>query len=143
MSLLVKKFTEDAIIPTKAHSNDAGLDLYSIEDRMLMLGSVNMIDTGVGIRVPDGTYGRIAPRSGLSTKGLIVNGGVVDQGYTDHVRVILMNLGPTSYHIKKGDRIAQLIIEKIAMDVPIVEVSEFDVGTGCVRGTGGFGSTGK
>jgi dUTP pyrophosphatase len=90
--------------------------------------------------VPQGTYGRIAPRSGLTVKyGLCVGGGVLDEDYSGEVKVVLFNHGPTDFDIRTGDRIAQLILEKIEIpEVTLVnELEQSD------RGSGGFGSTGR
>ena len=91
------------------------------------------------VTVPEGTYGRIAPRSGLSKKGLLVNAGVIDRDYTGPVKIMLHNLTNETYIISKKDRIAQLILEKIELsDIKLV-----DSLVTTDRGEGGFGSTGK
>jgi dUTP pyrophosphatase len=137
--LIVCKNHDDAIIPKRGSEQAAGYDLYTIDEGRLMPKQTHLFDTGISFTVPEGTYGRIAPRSGLSKKGILVNAGVVDRDYTGPVKVMLHNLSDEMYQVKKNDRIAQLIIEKIA--TPIIEevgsLEETD------RGDGGFGSTGR
>ena len=137
--LIVCKNHDDAIIPKRGSEQAAGYDLYTIDEGRLMPKQTRLFDTGISFTVPEGTYGRIAPRSGLSKKGILVNAGVVDRDYTGPVKVMLHNLSDDMYQVKKNDRIAQLIIEKIA--TPIIE----EVGSleNTDRGDGGFGSTGR
>ena len=138
--LKVKKFSPDAVLPTKAHKGDAGWDLYSNEELVIPPQSWKLVSTGIGFTVPQGTYGRIAPRSGVSTKGIMVNAGVVDHPYQGEVKVLLVNISPMSeYIVEKHARIAQVILEKIVDECEIVEVEELESTT---RGEGGFGSTG-
>lgn len=139
MTLLVKKLDADAKIPSRATEGSAGYDISSAEDVTIAAKSRAGVSTGISIRVPKNTYGRIAPRSGLAVKhGIDVLAGVVDFDYTGEVKVILYNTSDEDYFVKKGDRIAQLILER--METPEVEVvlelSE-------TSRTGGFGSTGK
>lgn len=137
--LIVCKNHDDAIIPKRGSEQAAGYDLYTINEGRLMPKQTRLFDTGISFTVPEGTYGRIAPRSGLSKKGILVNAGVVDRDYTGPVKVMLHNLSDKMYQVNKNDRIAQLIIEKIA--TPIIEEVESLVDTN--RGDGGFGSTGR
>ena len=110
-----------------------------IEDGNIEPGQTKLFDTGLSLTVPEGTYGRIAPRSGLSKKGLLVNAGVIDRDYTGPVKIMLHNLTNETYIISKKDRIAQLILEKIELsDIKLV-----DSLVTTDRGEGGFGSTGK
>ena len=117
--LIVCKNHDDAIIPKRGSEQAAGYDLYTIDEGRLMPKQTRLFDTGISFTVPEGTYGRIAPRSGLSKKGILVNAGVVDRDYTGPVKVMLHNLSDEMYQVKKNDRIAQLIIEKIA--TPVIE----------------------
>jgi dUTP pyrophosphatase len=137
--LQVKLNFENAVIPQRSSEEAAGFDLYSYEDGEILPNETKLFDTGISFKVPKGTYGRIAPRSGLSKKGLMVNAGVIDRDYTGPVKVMLHNLGNKSYVINKDDRIAQLIIEKIETPKVILldKLEETE------RGEGGFGSTGK
>ena len=117
----------------------AGYDLYSAYDYIVPSQGKVMAKTDLSVRVPDGTYGRVAPRSGLAAKHHIdVGAGVVDQDYTGNLGVVLFNHDAKDFEIKKGDRIAQLICEKIEYpdieEVPSLNSTE--------RGSGGFGSTG-
>jgi dUTP pyrophosphatase len=137
-NLLVKRNFDDALIPTRGSEHSAGYDLYSYEENSILSGETKLFNTGISFTVPEGTYGRIAPRSGLSKKGLLVNAGVIDRDYTGPVKVMLHNLSHDTYIVKKKDRIAQLILEKIKVST-IEEVEEL-VKTD--RGSGGFGSTG-
>ena len=118
----------------------AGYDLYSAYDYVIPAQGKVIAKTDISIRVPDGTYGRIAPRSGLSAKHHIdVGAGVVDQDYTGNVGVVLFNHAQVEFEIKKGDRIAQLVCEKI--EYP--EIEEVASLNSTDRGEGGFGSTGS
>eukprot|EP00534_Pseudo-nitzschia_fraudulenta_P003068 CAMPEP_0201129538 /NCGR_PEP_ID=MMETSP0850-20130426/37267_1 /ASSEMBLY_ACC=CAM_ASM_000622 /TAXON_ID=183588 /ORGANISM="Pseudo-nitzschia fraudulenta, Strain WWA7" /LENGTH=173 /DNA_ID=CAMNT_0047399039 /DNA_START=147 /DNA_END=668 /DNA_ORIENTATION=+ len=138
--LLVKKLSEDATIPTKGSPLSAGFDLSASKPSTIPPGGRGIVATDISIACPEGTYARIAPRSGLAIKkGIDVGAGVVDADYRGPVGVILFNLDPeTPFEVKKGDRIAQLILEKISM-VGIEEVDDLDETS---RGAGGFGSTG-
>ena len=118
----------------------AGYDLYSAYDSVIPSQGKVIAKTDISIRVPDGTYGRVAPRSGLSAKHHIdVGAGVIDQDYTGNVGVVLFNHAAADFEIKKGDRVAQLICEKIEYP-EIEEVKTLGI---TERGEGGFGSTGS
>jgi dUTP pyrophosphatase len=135
----VKLLSPDAKVPTRATEFSAGLDLSSIEDTVVPANKWIAIPTGISIQIPKDCYARIAPRSGLAFKyGIQVGAGVADSDYTGEIKVILFNHGSSDFEVKKGDRIAQLIFEKIYTDY-FVEVEELD---DTVRGDGGFGSTG-
>lgn len=138
-SFQVKLNYEDAQAPTRGSDEAAGYDLYSYESETVVPKQIKLIDTGISIRVPEGTYGRIAPRSSVSKKGILINAGVIDRDYRGPVKVMIHNLSNNDYVIKKNDRIAQLILEKIKTP-PVELVEELD---DTVRGEGGFGSTGK
>merc|ERR1712083_505235 len=138
-TLLVCKLSENALIPTKGSKTAAGYDLYSAYDYVIPGQGKVIAKTDISIRVPDGTYGRVAPRSGLAAKSHIdVGAGVIDQDYTGNVGVVLFNHAATDFEVKKGDRIAQLICEKI--EYP--EIEEVPSLNSTERGEGGFGSTG-
>jgi deoxyuridine 5'-triphosphate nucleotidohydrolase len=137
--LPVKLLNEYAQAPVRAKPDDAGLDLFSAVEVTVKSGSRAVVSTGIAIAVPPGTYGRVAPRSGMALKyGIDVLAGVVDCGYRGEVCVVLYNTGIDHFLVRVGDRIAQLIIEKIAVLEPIVVK---DLGS-TQRGRGGFGSTG-
>merc|ERR1712038_2092449 len=127
------------MIPTRGSKLSAGYDLASAEDTIIKAGDKGIVRTDLSIACPEGTYARIAPRSGLAVKKFIdVGAGVVDADYRGAVGVVLFNFGTEDFVIRKGDRIAQLILEKVSM-VDVVEVEELD---DTQRGAGGFGSTG-
>ena len=136
MALLVKRLSASATIPKRGSELAAGFDLYSTEGCVILPGKRAVLPTGVAIMLPKGTYGRIAPRSGLAVKhGINVGAGVVDRDYTGELKVVLFS---HAYVVKPGYRIAQLIIEKCEYP-PIVEVDSLDE---TQRGDDGFGSTG-
>lgn len=139
--LRVKKKDPDAVIPSRATPGSAGYDLTSVESHIILPGRRAIVSTGLSIAVPEGTYGRIAPRSGLAVKsGIGVGAGVVDSDYRGEVKVVLFNHDiHNTYEVKPGHRIAQLVLEKIVC----AEVEEI-VGElqDTYRGDGGFGSTG-
>ena len=137
--LKVKKLSENARLPFKATGNSAGYDLYSAHDNVIPAKGQGLINTDISIEFPAGCYGRIAPRSSLALLfGIDVGAGVIDGDYRGHIKVILLNFSDNDFEIKKGDRIAQLILEKY-LSVPVLEVEEID---DTIRGVGGFGSTG-
>ena len=138
LRLRVKKLTSEARIPTKGSTQAAGHDLYAQETRIIPAKGQGIIGIGIEIGLPLGTYGRIAPRSGLAFKNsLTVNAGVIDADYTGEVKIVLVNLGTTRYKVHKGDKIAPLIVEKIISDEAIL-VQDLEATT---RGTKGFGSS--
>jgi dUTP pyrophosphatase len=134
------KLSPDAIIPSKATPGSIGLDLHSISNYVVMPGQRVVVSTGLRAFLPDGVYGRIAPRSGLAVKhGLDVGAGVIDQDYTGELRVVLFNHDlVTPFIIKPGYRIAQLILEQ-ALDPVSSEIFDFPNEQ---QQRGGFGSTG-
>ncbi len=139
MKLLVKKLFPDALVPLRAHEGDAGVDLFSYENRVLAPGERALISTGISVAVPDGFVFLIKDRSGLAAKhGLTTLAGVVDSGYRGEVKVVLLNTGSKPYSISKGDRIAQALV----LPVPDFVVEEVDDLDSSSRGEGGFGSTG-
>jgi len=139
-SISVKRLDPRAILPTKAHEDDAGWDLYSIEDYKLFYGERKLFKTGVAMAIPRGYYGRIAPRSGLAFNfGLNVLAGVIDVGYRNEVGVILINHGEDPHQVVRGERIAQIIFERVDQ-FQLKEVEDLD---DAKRGLGGFGSSGK
>ena len=140
MSLGVKKLCFDAIIPTRGSDGAVGYDLYSSEDATVPCQAGRaLVGTGIALSIPDGLYGRVAPRSGLAVKHCInVGAGVIDPDYTGEVKVVLFNHGTEDFEIKKGDRIAQLVLERC--ETPPIE--EINIVEDTERGSGGFGSTG-
>ncbi|CAI2381566.1 unnamed protein product [Moneuplotes crassus] len=139
--LRVKRLVENAIVPKKANEYAAGYDLYSsnAEDITIEPQGKALIPTGCSFSIPHGNYGRIAPRSGLAwKKHLDVGAGVIDSDYRGEVRVVIFNLSQNEYVVTPGERIAQMIIEKV-VPTEIEEVDDLEV---TERGAGGFGSTG-
>jgi len=139
MSLKVVLKNAKAKVPTKGSALAAGYDLYSSEDTVLPARGRGVVQTGISIALPEGTYGRVAPRSGLAVKhGIDTGAGVVDADYRGLLGVVLFNNSDEDFPVKVGDRIAQLIVEKIWIgDITAVDsLDETD------RAGGGFGSTG-
>ncbi|KAG7531710.1 hypothetical protein FFLO_04152 [Filobasidium floriforme] len=135
----VKRLSERATLPTRGSPLAAGYDLYAAEGKTVPAGGKALVDTQLSIAVPLGTYGRVAPRSGLAAKHSIHTGaGVIDADYRGCVFVLLFNLGKEDFVVNAGDRIAQLVLEQIVTP-SIIEVDELDT---TIRGSGGFGSTG-
>lgn len=136
----VKRLCSHAILPRRATDGSAGYDLFSSDAVTIGPGDLVCVPTGIAIRVPPGTYGRIAPRSGVTVKHNVhVGAGVIDADYTGEIRVVLCNNGKNTVEFKAFDRIAQLVLEKIeiAEVIEVQELSQTD------RGSGGFGSTGN
>ncbi|PRQ27021.1 putative dUTP diphosphatase [Rosa chinensis] len=135
----VKKLSENAVLPSRGSPLSAGYDLSSATETKIPARGKALVPTDLSIAVPEGTYARVAPRSGLTWKHSIdVGAGVIDADYRGPVGVILFNHSDVDFEIKVGDRIAQLIIE-IIITPDVVEVEDLD---STVRGEGGFGSTG-
>ena len=159
MDIKIKRLSKSAITPSRANDSDAGYDLYATQDMVIGPMEKLIVPTGISIEIPNGYYGRIAPRSGLAVKNSIdVLAGVIDSGYRGEIGVVLINLNlpevlfnrnkkSTAYEsafgarnkfsISKGDRIAQLIIEK-CHKIQWVETELSD----SERGEGGYGSSG-
>ena len=128
-----------AKMPTRAHSGDAGLDLYTREDAVVKAKGSYVFDIGVHIEIPYGATGFIKSKSGLNVNHGITSEGVIDYGYTGSIRVKLYNNSDTDYEVKAGDKISQLVI----LPVILSEVELTDSLEDTERGDGGFGSTGK
>lgn len=125
--------------PYYATDESAGLELFSVEELIIEPGELMKVDTGISIKCPKGTYGRISPKSGVTTKKMLdVKAGVIDADYTGPIIVCLHNFGEHHQYIGKGERIAQLIFTPyVSCDLTLVNNLEKTV-----RGAGGFGSTG-
>lgn len=138
--MIVKiKLDKGAYYPTRAYPDDAGLDLYTKESITIRKGESALFDTGIHIELPPNTFAKIESKSGLMTKYKIISlGGVIDRGYTGPIKVCLFNLSKETYTLKKGVKIAQLIIHNIIIpDIEIVDTLDESL-----RGNNGFGSTG-
>ena len=142
LEILVTKLDNDAVIPTYAKPGDAGADLYSISDLVLSPGERALVKTGIAIALPNGYVGLVHPRSGLGLKNgisVVNTPGTVDAGYRGEIGVVLINHDlHESFQVKKGDRIAQLVIQKVenAQFKMVDQLPESE------RSTGGYGSTG-
>lgn len=141
MKLRIFLHTKDAQTPKRADDGAAGYDLYSAEDLIITSKERKLVSTDVSIELPHETYGRVAPRSGMSVKGFDVGAGVIDESYRGVIKVLLINNSNMNQEIKKGDRIAQLIIEKCYY-AEIEQVNTKEELNKTTRGEDGFGSTG-
>ena len=141
MKLLIERVDESAIIPFKAHKGDAGMDLFSNENTNIKPFERKLIHTGIRIQLPNNTEAQIRPRSGLALhNGITVlnTPGTIDEGYRGEIGIILINLSTEIFEVKKGMKIAQMVI-KSTLDVTVEEVKGLNKTS---RGEGGFGSTG-
>lgn len=127
-----------AVQPNRAHDDDAGYDLFSREEKIIMPGEMAEFDTGVHMEISKGFFGQLFSKSGLMVKyGIICPGGTIDSGFNGSVHVVLLNIGRKPYMIRKGQKIVQIVImERKAPEMELVEeLSDSD------RGSAGFGST--
>ena len=142
VDVLIKRLDPDLPLPARSHPGDAGVDLMAATDVDLAPGARAVVPTGVAIALPDGYAAFVHPRSGLAARHgvTIVNApGTVDAGYRGEIRVTLLNTDPaTAVSFQRGDRIAQLVIQRVAAPV----FHEVDSLPGSARGENGFGSTG-
>ena len=140
--LVVKRVHAAARLPVRATAGAAGYDLAAAESRTIPPKGSASVSTGLCLIVPEGCYGRVAPRSGLAVRfGIDTGAGVIDRDYRGIVHVVLFNHGDGPYVVSVGDRIAQLILERIVTPV-VHEVPEFTTDDATARDTAGFGSTG-
>lgn len=135
----ILKVAPEAVLPTRAHPNDAGLDLYNLEDVLLEPGQGKVARTGIALALPAGHVGLVADRSSLAKRGIKTTGGVIDEGYRGEIHIVLWNIAHEAVHLKKGERIAQLLILPVATPA-VQEVKELG---STARGHKGFGSSGK
>jgi len=138
MEFKVKRIHPDAKLPVYGHPGDAGLDLFAVADRDLAPGEVFAVPTGIQVAVPPGHVGLVWGKSGISLNRVHRLAGVIDAGYRGEVQVVMINLGGTPFAIKKGMKIAQMLVQPVT-SVTVVETDELDDTS---RGQGGFGSTG-
>jgi dUTP pyrophosphatase len=143
VELPIAKLKDEAVLPTRAHEGDAGLDLYSCEAAHIGPGERWSIGTGVGLEIPAGHAGLVLPRSGLARDhgiSLVNSPGLIDSGYRGELRVLLLNNDPAeTFRVEAGDRIAQLLLVPIALATPV----ETAVLADSARAGGGFGSSGR
>ena len=144
----VKLLTETAVPPKRTHPTDAGLDIFSDQDIFIPHGKTSVVPTGVAMRVPEGMVGKIEDRSSMGKRGLRTGGGVVDSAFTGELSIILHNFSNRDdstekagfgYQVKKGDKIAQMLVYPIA--TPSVNIVK-ELWTSD-RGSKGFGSSGR
>jgi len=143
VDLPVAKLTDNAVLPTRAHEGDAGLDLYACEAAHIGPGERWSVGTGVAVEIPSGHAGLVLPRSGLARNhgiSLVNAPGLIDAGYRGELRVLLLNNDPAEiFRIEAGDRIAQLVL----VPVTIAAAVEAPALAESARGEGGFGSSGR
>jgi dUTP pyrophosphatase len=143
VELRVTRLWGEARLPQRAHDGDAGLDLHAAEAARLEPGGRVSVGTGIAIEVPDGHAGLVLPRSGLAKRhgiALVNAPGLIDSGFRGEVRVLLLNTDRSdAFEIEPGDRIAQLVVTRVAEAEP-VEVTDL---AASARGEGGFGSSGR
>jgi dUTP pyrophosphatase len=143
VELRVTRLSDEARLPQRAHDGDAGLDLNAAEAARLEPGERASVGTGIAIEIPDGHAGLVLPRSGLAMRhgiALVNAPGLIDSGYRGEVRVLLLNTDRgDAFEIEPGDRIAQLVVTRVA-DAEPVEVAEL---AASMRGEDGFGSSGR
>lgn len=133
------KLDPGAFMPEYAHEQDAGMDLRSPVDAVVLPHDSTVIDTGVHVEIPKGAVGMLKSKSGLNVNRDITSEGVIDEGYTGSICIKLYNHGGARYHVKAGDKISQLVI------LPVLhpEMELVDALDDTERGDNGFGSTGR
>ncbi len=141
--LRVRRLSDNAKLPARASSGDAGLDLYATEAARLEPGERASVGTGIAVEIPEGHAGLVLPRSGWAARhgiALVNAPGLIDAGYRGEVRVLLLNTDRTEpFEVAEGDRVAQLLVVQFA----VVEPVEAETLAESERGEGGFGSTGR
>jgi dUTP pyrophosphatase len=138
-SLKILRVSSEAILPTRAHPDDAGLDLYNLEDFSLNPGQGKVARTGIAVALPPKHVGMVADRSSLAKRGIKTAGGIIDAGYRGEIHIVLWNISQDPILLRRGERIGQLMIIPIATPAPV----EVDILDETQRGANGFGSTGK
>jgi dUTP pyrophosphatase len=144
LDIPLRRLDPDLPLPAYARDGDAGADLVAAQDAVLACGGGRaLIPTGVAVAIPEGYVGFVLPRSGLALKHGVTclnTPGLIDAGYRDELRVLLVNTDPVeSYHVRRGDRIAQLVIQAVEQ----AQFRTVDELTASARGLGGFGHTGR
>jgi dUTP pyrophosphatase len=136
----IKKLKEDSIVPQYKTDGASGLDLCSTVETTIGTGERILVPTGIAVDIPHGFEGQVRPRSGVSLNiGLVAILGTIDSDYRGEVGVILSNIGNERIVIRKGDRVAQLVISPVAY----ATINVVRTLSKTERGEGGFGSTGK
>jgi dUTP pyrophosphatase len=136
--LRIKKMNVDAILPTRAHPTDAGMDVYALRDEWIVAGTMSKVPLGIAVDIPPGYFGLMRGRSSLASL-LHVRAGIIDSGYVGELVICLSCVDGYAYKIEKGQKIGQMLILPVATPA-IVEVAELD---NTQRGENGFGSSGK
>jgi len=140
MIIKIKKLNPEAKLPIYAHPGDAGMDFFALAETEIKPGEVIRVKTGIALELPIGYVGLIWDKSGLAANhGLKTMAGVLDAGYRGELQIVVTNLSKEIYSIKKHDKVAQMLIQKIESP-ELIEVDEL---SDTSRGEGGFGSTGK
>ncbi|MBM40891.1 MAG: dUTP diphosphatase [Acidobacteria bacterium] len=142
MRLKVKRLSPAAILPSRAHPGDAGLDLFAAIDLKIPPGETRLVKTGIAVELPGGTEAQVRPRSGLALKHSVTvlnTPGTIDEGYRGEVGVILVNHGRDAFAVRQGMKVAQLVVQP-TLAVDVEEATHLD---DTERGSGGFGSTGQ
>jgi dUTP pyrophosphatase len=142
LEVSIRRLDPELPLPTRQHASDAGYDLVARNDAVVAPGERALVPTGIAIALPSGFAAFVQPRSGLAIRhgiSIVNTPGLIDSGYRDEIRVILVNLDPREkFDVKRGDRIAQLVVQRVE-DITWREVAELGDSD---RGLGGFGSTG-
>ena len=139
MKLKIKKLHPNATVPTRAHHDDAGVDVYSCEETVIPPHTTVKVSTGIAYEIPDGYCLFAWDKGSTGSKGLKTLGGVLDSGYRGELFIPIHNLNNEPYTFEGGHKIAQMVIQKVEL-WEVEEVSELSESK---RGVGGFGSTGK
>lgn len=138
-TIQIKRVKSDAVLPTRAHPEDAGMDLYSLEDVILEPGQGKVVTTGIAIALAVGFVGMVADRSSMAKRGIKTAGGIIDAGYRGEIQIVLWNISREPVQVKRHERIAQLLILPIVTPA-VQEAQDLD---STARGSKGFGSSGK
>jgi dUTP pyrophosphatase len=140
VKIKIKRLREDAILPRYAHFGDAGMDVFSCENLIIPAKERRIVSTGIAAEFPSGYVALVWDKSGLASNfGLKTLGGVIDSSYRGEYKIIILNTSSEDYEVKKGEKIAQILIQPVE-SCEIEEVTELEESS---RGEGRFGSTGK
>ena len=139
MNLFIKKVRDNARVPTRAHDDDAGIDLYSCDEHIVLPHMQAKIPTGIALEIEKGYVGLIWDKSSIGSKGIKTLAGVIDAGYRGEISIIVLNLSDEPYTFENGHKVGQMLIQKVEFP-EIIEVDELKES---VRGDKGFGSSGK
>ena len=143
VELPIVRLRDEAVVPTRAHAGDAGLDLCACEAAHIGPGERCPVGTGLAVEIPEGYAGLVLPRSGLARDhgiALVNSPGLVDAGYRGELRVLLLNTDPAeTFRVEPGERIAQLVVTPVGLPEPV----EAEALSDSARGDGGFGSSGR